>query len=312
MTCITLTASFTVIDNGSTESRDRPAIRAPRSARPGLSVEGAPACDPRRRSRPLDRRAHHAWVAVTGRAATVVRSRAFAAAPEEPRYHDYPRHREPDPRRMDQTFRPAALRADRHRAFGGGLRRAIGARSRRSPPLRLANTIEALERSGRTSRSVTLTVFNLAGTDTDATIQRIEHEIAPSLCPDLHFAQGRHGFDLSAGQALKLERYRTRFVCSSAAATRCSRKLLFEGNTTTAACAGPRPPQQHVVSHHLRHVSLAILRQVAVPQASPLRCPLSFLIQLIPNNIGVRGTSTSPVFFPRTGPARRSPGFRRR
>lgn len=92
-----------------------------------------------------------------------------------------------------------------------------------------ANTVAALERSGHDLRRVGAVFFNLCGTDTDATLQAIERELAPVLArhwSDLYqdprlFArlaalQEAGGGALGAEEARVLERYTTAFVRSGA------------------------------------------------------------------------------------------------
>jgi peptidyl-dipeptidase Dcp len=57
----------------------------------------------------------------------------------------------------------------------------IAAIAASSEPPTFANTIEALERSGRTLDRVSLLFFNLTNTDTDDTLDAIERDIAPLL-----------------------------------------------------------------------------------------------------------------------------------
>ena len=119
-------------------------------------------------------------------------------------------------------------------------RRELEAIAATSQAPSFSNTIEALERSGRTLRRVALTFFNLAGTDTDAEIQAIQRQIAPVLARhqnaiyqdtslfarigDLYDA--RHGLDLSAEQVRVLERYHTGFVRNGAALDEPARERL--------------------------------------------------------------------------------------
>jgi hypothetical protein len=93
-----------------------------------------------------------------------------------------------------------------------------------------ANTLEALERSGRTLRRVGAVFFNLAGAHTSDAIQAVEREMAPLLTRHrngifmnealfarvsrLHEARDRLG--LSPEQARVLERYHTIFTRAGA------------------------------------------------------------------------------------------------
>jgi peptidyl-dipeptidase Dcp len=102
-----------------------------------------------------------------------------------------------------------------------------------------ANTVAALERSGRDLRWVSALFFNLCGTDTNATLQAIERELAPVLARhwnDLHqdprlFARLdalRKAADPTLGteEARVLERYTTAFVRSGAHLDEAARKRL--------------------------------------------------------------------------------------
>ena len=89
-----------------------------------------------------------------------------------------------------------------------------------------ANTIEALERSGRLLSRVSGVFYNLAGADTDDTIQAVEREIAPVLskhASDIYLNddlfgrirtlwERRDALGLSPEQGRVLERYHRRFV----------------------------------------------------------------------------------------------------
>ncbi len=106
-------------------------------------------------------------------------------------------------------------------------------------PPDFANTVAALERSGRGLRRVAALFFNLCGTDTNATLQAIERELAPVLA--------RHWNDLyqdprlfarldtvrtqaappeGSEAARVLERYHTAFVRSGAHLDEAARQRL--------------------------------------------------------------------------------------
>src|SRR5215469_2891472 len=119
-----------------------------------------------------------------------------------------------------EQFRPAfdaALAA--HKA-------EIAAVAGNKEPASFANTLEALERSGRLLDKVSNVFFVLAGADTSDEIEAIERDIAPVLArhanefylnaplfkriDDLY--RRRDGFGLNPEQMRVLERYHTRFV----------------------------------------------------------------------------------------------------
>jgi peptidyl-dipeptidase Dcp len=97
-------------------------------------------------------------------------------------------------------------------------------------PATFGNTIEALERGGRTLQRVSATFFNLAHADTSDALRKIERDIAPVLArhnsaihldsrlfgriDDLWRRRGE--LALSDEQARVLERYHTRFLRSGA------------------------------------------------------------------------------------------------
>jgi peptidyl-dipeptidase Dcp len=109
-------------------------------------------------------------------------------------------------------------------------------------PPSFANTIEALERSGRALDKVASVFFNLAGTDATDELEAIEREIAPVL------ARHRSDFfsnealfsriealkadveslDLNAEQARVLERYHLNFTRNGAGLPEASKKRLAE------------------------------------------------------------------------------------
>ncbi len=120
-------------------------------------------------------------------------------------------------------------------AFDAGLkeaRREIDAVAANPEPPTFANTIEALERSGRTLERVASVFFNLAGAETNDELQAIEREIAPVLS---RFRSEMHLNDalfrridalktneaapgLSPEQARALRRYHLDFVRAGAGA----------------------------------------------------------------------------------------------
>jgi len=115
---------------------------------------------------------------------------------------------------------------------------ALIAKDRAKPTFE--NTIEALERAGRSLNRVASVFYNLAGTDTNATIQAIEREIAPRYA--MHgmriyqdtklfrrvdaLMQNRASLDLYEEQARVLERYHRGFVRAGAALDAKARKRL--------------------------------------------------------------------------------------
>ena len=95
----------------------------------------------------------------------------------------------PAARALDRAVRGAAVRPLRACAISGRPSRPRSAkRERRSTPIAadpappsFANTIEALERSGRSLDKVASVFFNLTGAHTNDELQAIEREIAPIL-----------------------------------------------------------------------------------------------------------------------------------
>ncbi|SED52338.1 peptidyl-dipeptidase Dcp [Rhizobiales bacterium GAS188] len=99
----------------------------------------------------------------------------------------------------------------------------------RDPPS-FANTIDALELSGRTLRQVSSVFFNLAGADTNDALEAIQREVAPLLArhrnriylDDQLFRRvetlwgRRDALGLTDEQARVLERYRTAFLRAGA------------------------------------------------------------------------------------------------
>lgn len=93
-----------------------------------------------------------------------------------------------------------------------------------------ANTIEALERSGRTLKKVGGVFFNLAGSHTNDALQAIEREMAPVLAKHRNsifmnealyrrvaaLYEKREGLDLTTEQMRVLDRYHTIFVRAGA------------------------------------------------------------------------------------------------
>jgi peptidyl-dipeptidase Dcp len=103
-----------------------------------------------------------------------------------------------------------------------------------------ANTIEALERSGRTLDRVASVFFNLSGTDTSPEIQEIERKIAPRLAKHnmaiyqdarlfkrvASLMQRQAGLHLSEEQRRVLERYHRAFVRAGAPLQAGARRRL--------------------------------------------------------------------------------------
>lgn len=109
--------------------------------------------------------------------------------------------------------------------------REISAIAAQSAPPDFANTIEALERSGRLLQRVSAVFFNLTGAHTNEALQGIEREIAPRLAKHrsaiylnaalfkriLAVREASAAQDLSDEQRRLLERYHERFVRAGAA-----------------------------------------------------------------------------------------------
>ena len=146
---------------------------------------------------------------------------------------------EPASRTLDRTVRGSAVRPLRASPFPACVRRrarcsAGGDRRRRhrSGLADFANTIEALERSGRSLDKVASVFFNLAGAHTNDELQTIEREIAPILARHrsetyLNEALFKRidalkadeaTLGLSAEQARVLDRYHLDFTRAGAAA----------------------------------------------------------------------------------------------
>ena len=121
-------------------------------------------------------------------------------------------------------FRPAFEAALKH------ARQEIDAVATNPEPPTFANTIEALERSGRGLDKVGRVFFNLAGAATNDELQAIEREMAPILarhCNETYLNDalfrridalkaGESGLDLSAEQARVLRRYHLDFTRAGA------------------------------------------------------------------------------------------------
>jgi peptidyl-dipeptidase Dcp len=103
-----------------------------------------------------------------------------------------------------------------------------------------ANTIEALELSGRDLRQVAAVFFNLTGAHTNEALQEIERDIAPVLARHRNWIyqneavfgrinrlwDRRGSLDLTPEQSRVLERYRTTFIRHGAALDAKSRRRL--------------------------------------------------------------------------------------
>ncbi|HEX5998223.1 MAG TPA: M3 family metallopeptidase [Hyphomicrobiaceae bacterium] len=116
-----------------------------------------------------------------------------------------------------------------NRAFAENIREVEAIAANRARPT-FENTIEALERSGRTLDRVAAVFYNLAGAHTNAAIQAIERRIAPRFAK--HHARifqdarlfkrvdalmkAKDDLDLSEEQARVLERYHRSFVRAGA------------------------------------------------------------------------------------------------
>ena len=140
-------------------------------------------------------------------------------------------------------FRPvfdAALA--RHRA-------EIDAIADAKAPPSFTNTIEALERSGRTLERVANVFFVLAGADTGDAIEAIERDVSPLLARHsnaLYLNRALYGriadlyarrdaLGLSAEQARVLDRYHTRFVRAGAALDQTQQDRLAAINERLAS-----------------------------------------------------------------------------
>jgi peptidyl-dipeptidase Dcp len=132
---------------------------------------------------------------------------------------------------------------DFHDAFAAALaeqRAEIDAIAADPAPPSFANTIAALELSGRTLRRVSAAFFNLAGADTNDEIEAIEREVAPALArhrsaihlnaalfrrvDDLYRHADELGLDDEQRQVL--DRYHTIFVRAGAAGDAAAKERL--------------------------------------------------------------------------------------
>ncbi len=130
-------------------------------------------------------------------------------------------------------------------AFDSALKQAraeIDAVAANPEPPTFANTIEALERSGRNLDRVAKVFFNLAGADTNADIEAIERDIAPKLArhrSDTYLDEAlfrridalkakREGLALTPEQARVLDRHHLDFVRAGAGAPAEAKARLAE------------------------------------------------------------------------------------
>jgi peptidyl-dipeptidase Dcp len=127
----------------------------------------------------------------------------------------------------------------------------IEAIAKRSGRPTFANTIVALEKSGRLLTKVSDVFFNLAGAHTSEALQAIERAVAPRLARHLSaillnrklftrisdLFERRHSLALSDQEARVLERIHTAFVRAGARLGAKSRKRIAEINTRIAALA---------------------------------------------------------------------------
>src|SRR5262245_45532122 len=134
----------------------------------------------------------------------------------------------------EEHFRPAF-----ERAFAGNLGEIEAIARERAKPT-FENTIEALERAGRSLDRIAGVFYNLAATDTNDAIQAIEREMAPRfakhgmrICQDARLCErvdalmkDRDRLGLSEEQARVLERYHRGFVRAGAALDAKARKRL--------------------------------------------------------------------------------------
>jgi peptidyl-dipeptidase Dcp len=128
-------------------------------------------------------------------------------------------------------------------------RREVEAVMSDSAPAGFANTIEALELSGRSLRQVAAVFFSLAGAHTSEALQEIEREIAPVLARhrtwiyqnEALFGRINRLWDrrdmlgLTPEQSRVLERYRILFIRNGAALDPDSRRRLGEITERLAA-----------------------------------------------------------------------------
>jgi peptidyl-dipeptidase Dcp len=125
------------------------------------------------------------------------------------------------------------------RALAQNRRELAAIANQRTRPT-FANTIEALERSGRTLDRVASVFFNLSGTDTSPEIQEIERKIAPRLAKHntgiyqdaklfkrvAALLRRQAGLKLSEEQRRVLERYHRAFVRAGAPLRAGARRRL--------------------------------------------------------------------------------------
>ena len=142
-----------------------------------------------------------------------------------------------------EHFRPAFEAAlAEHRAEIDGIAAEIAAPS-------FANTIEALERGGRSLERISNLFFVLGGADTNDALEAVEREISPLLARHNNaiylnralFARvdalyrRRDTLGLSAEQARVLDRYQTRFVRAGAALPKSAQDRLAAINERLAS-----------------------------------------------------------------------------
>ncbi|SER04058.1 peptidyl-dipeptidase Dcp [Faunimonas pinastri] len=137
---------------------------------------------------------------------------------------------------LPEHFRPA---------FDNGMqeqRAEVLAIAASAEPPTFANTVEALERSGRTLHRVSRVFFNLTGSNTSDELEAIELEVAPVLTrhgneiylnQDLfarvrQLAEAEAGLGLNPEQSRLLQRFHRIFVRSGAALDEASRQRMTE------------------------------------------------------------------------------------
>lgn len=142
-----------------------------------------------------------------------------------------------------EHFRPAFDRAlAEHRA-------EIDATAAQAAAPTFANTLEALEKSGRALAKVANVFFVLAGADTSEALEAVERDISPLLArhnnalylngalfariADLHVRRAALG--LTAEQARVLDRYHTRFVRAGAGLAKSAQDRLAAINEQLAS-----------------------------------------------------------------------------
>lgn len=164
------------------------------------------------------------------------RARAPASKAKNPLLAPWPTPFEMPPfdRIRDGHFRPAL-----EQAFADNLREIEAIAKQRAKPT-FENTVEALERAGRSLDRVGAVFYNLAATDTNDTIQAIEREMAPRFARHgmrIHqdaklfervdaLMRERDSLGWSEEQARVLERYHRSFVRAGAALDARARKRL--------------------------------------------------------------------------------------